>query len=437
MITPAIVTIFLSMFAADANWPQFRGPAAGGVASGNPPVEWNGESGKNIAWKTEIPGLGHSSPIVWGDKIFITSAVPESGEAQLKTGLYGDIQPVKGEGAQKFNLYCIDRKSGKILWERTATSGVPKIMRHPKSTHASPTPVTDGKLVIASFGSEGLYAYDLNGKLVWKKDLGVLDAGFYMVPDAQWGYASSPVIHEGVLLVLADVQKNSFLAAFEVATGKELWRTARNDVPTFGSPAVAPYGDSGKHVVINGWKQTAGYDFKTGKELWTLKGGGDIPVPTPVVADGVVVVTSAHGSKRPIYAIKTNASGDITENKDAFAWQLPLAGNYMQTPLVDKGIGYFCFDNGVFTVYQMSTGEKLYQQRLGGTTGFSASAVAGSNAIFVTNEDGVTFALAKGGEYKVLAQNEIGEQVMATPAISGDVIYIRGRKHLFAVAAKK
>src|SRR5580692_9490835 len=161
-------------FAADSNWPQFRGPAASGVSAGSPPVEWNGESGKNILWKTTIPGLGHSSPIIWGDKIFVTSAVPESGESKLKVGLYGDIAPVKDEGPQKFNVYCVDRRSGKILWERTAASGVPKIMRHPKSTHASPTPATDGQHVIVSFGSEGLFAYDLSGTLLWKKDLGVL-----------------------------------------------------------------------------------------------------------------------------------------------------------------------------------------------------------------------------------------------------------------------
>src|SRR5579883_216925 len=432
-----VVTILIfAALAADSNWPQFRGTAASCTSTGNPPLEWSGESGKNILWKTEIPGLGHSSPIGWGDKIFLTSAVPESGNATLKVGLYGDITPVKDEGAQKFNVYCIDRKTGKILWKRTATSGVPKIKRHPKSTHASPTPATDGRRLIVSFGSEGLYAYDLNGKLEWKKDLGVLDSGFYMVPDAQWGYASSPVIHNGVVLIQADVQKNSFLAAFDVASGKELWRTARNDVPTFGSPAVAPYGDGGEQVVVNGWKEIAGYDFRTGRQLWMLKGGGDIPVPTPVYADGLIVITNAHGSKRPIYAIRTNASGDITDSKTAFAWSLPLAGNYMQTPLLDNGLGYFCFDNGVFTVYQLKTGEKLYQQRLGGTTGFTSSAVASANALYITNEDGHTFVLGKGGEYKLLAENELGESVMASGAIVGDVLYLRGQKHLFAIAAK-
>jgi len=427
------------LFAADSDWPQFRGPAASGVANGSPPIEWNVDSGKNILWKTEIPGLGHSSPVIWGDRIFVTSAVAEKGSSSLKTGLYGDIEPVKDEGPQKFNVYCIDRKTGKILWERTATSGIPKIMRHPKSTHASPTPATDGEHLIVSFGSEGLFAYDLNGTLLWKKDLGLLDAGFYMVPDAQWGFASSPVIHDGVVIIQADVQKNSFLGAFDVKTGKQLWRTPRNDVPTFGTPAVVPYtaaGASRWQVVVNGWHHIGGYDFKTGKELWMLKGVADIPVPTPVFADGRIIITNAHGSGRPIYAIRTDASGDITGSKTAIAWSVDRAGNYMQTPLLDKNIGYFCFDNGVLTTYQLSTGEKLYQTRLGGTTGFTSSPVAATDRLYITNEDGHTFVLAKGSEYKLLGENDIGETVMASAAISANVLYVRGRSHLFAIGAR-
>ena len=319
MKTSVLVLLAMAAFAADSNWPQFRGPSGSGVGTGSPPSEWNVESGKNILWKTAIPGLGHSSPVIWGDRIFLTSAVPASGEAQLKVGLYGDITPVKGEGEQSFRVYCLDRKNGKILWERTATSGQPKTMRHPKSTHANPTVATDGKRVLAFFGSEGLYAYDPNGELLWKKDFGTLDAAFYMVPSAQFGFASSPVIFEDTVIILADVMKNSFLAALDVRTGKELWRTPRSDVPTWGTPAVVPYtaGDAkGWQVVVNGWKHTGGYDLKTGKELWMLKGGGDIPVPTPVFLDGLVVITSAHGQARPIYAIRTDASGDLTDNRD-------------------------------------------------------------------------------------------------------------------------
>ena len=441
MKTSLLVLWSMAAFAADANWPQFRGPSGSGVGTGSPPSEWNVETGKNILWKTAIPGLGHSSPVIWGDRIFLTSAVPASGEAQLKVGLYGDIAPVKGEGEQSFRVYCLDRKSGKILWERTATAGQPKTMRHPKSTHANPTVATDGKRVLAFFGSEGLYAYDLNGELLWKKDFGTLDAAYYMVPSAQWGFASSPVIFENTVVILADVLKNSFLAALDVRTGKELWRTPRTDVPTFGTPAIAPYtagGAKGWQVVVNGWRHTGGYDLKTGKELWMLKGGGDIPVPTPVFQDGLVVITSAHGQARPIYAIRTDASGDLTENRAAIAWTQERTGNYMQTPLLTGGLGYFCMDNGVLTVLQMSTGEKLYQQRLGGggSTGFSSSPVASASQVYITNEDGHSFVVAPGGAYKVLGENDLGETVMATAAISNSVLYIRGGKHLFAIGTK-
>jgi outer membrane protein assembly factor BamB len=442
-----LCTIYLIAFAAlaadasDANWPQFRGPSANGVGTGAPPTEWNVESGKNVRWKAAIPGLGHSSPVVWGDRIFVTSAVPASGESSLKVGLYGDITPVKGEPAQSFNVYCLDRKSGKILWERVAVSGPPKIMRHPKSSHANPTPATDGKHLVVFFGSEGLFTYDLDGKLLWTKDFGVLDAGFYMASGAQWGFASSPVIHGNTVVIQADVQKGSFVAALDIETGKEIWRTPRNDVPTFGSPAVVPYtaGEAkGWQVVVNGWRHIAGYDLKTGKELWSLKGGGDIPVPTPVFEDGLVVITNAHGKGRPIYAIRADAAGDITDSKSAIAWTEPRGGNYMQTPLLDNGLGYFCFDSGVLSVYKMATGERQYQQRLGGgTSGFTSSPVAAGGHLYITNEEGHSYVLALGPEYKLLAENEIGETVMATLTISDGVLYVRGGKHLFAIGAKQ
>lgn len=433
----AVTTVAL---AGDANWPQFRGPSAGGVGAGSPPLEWDGEAGKNILWKAEIPGLGHSSPIVWGDRVFLTSAVSAKGEAALKLGLYGDIAPVEGEGPQSLNVYCLDRKSGKVVWQRTATSGQPKIKRHPKSTHANPTPATDGKHLVAFFGSEGLFTFDVNGKLLWKKDLGVLDSGFYQAPDAQWGFASSPVIHNGMVIVQADVQKNSFLAAFDLATGKELWRTGRDDVPTFSTPAIVPYTAGGSRrfqIVTNGWKHIGGYDAATGKELWRLRGGGDIPVPTPVFSDDLVVITNAHGSMRPIYAIRTDAAGDITDNRTSIVWSEERSGNYMQTPLLYRGAGYFCFDNGVLSVYELATGKRLYQQRLGsGNSGFASSPVGAGDSVFITNEDGHTYVLQAGKEYKLLAQNELGETVMATPAISDGVIFIRGRNHLFAVGRK-
>lgn len=428
---PGLVLALTSLaWGADANWPQFRGVGASGIGTGNPPVEWDGESGRNVLWKTPIPGLGYSSPVVWGGRVFLTTSVPASGQAaRTRLGLYGDIAPVEGEGPQEFRLYCLDRKSGKVLWQRTAASGIPKVKRHPKSSHANPTPATDGTHVAAFFGSEGLFTYDLDGKLLWKKDFGVLDAGYFQAPAAQWGFASSPVIHEGVLLVQADVQKNSFLAALDVRTGKELWRTARNDVPTFSTPAVAADAKGGKQVVVNGWKHIGGYDLKTGRELWKMAGTGDIPVPTPVVGEGLVIITSAHGGGRPIYAMRAG-SGEI-------AWKHDRAGNYMQTPLLEGGLGYFCYDNGVLSVYQLATGERLYQQRLGaGSSGFTSSPVAAGGRLYLTSEDGRTYVVGLGREYKLLKENELGEQVMASPAVSDGVLIVRGRDHLFAIGTK-
>ncbi|MBI4875315.1 MAG: PQQ-like beta-propeller repeat protein [Acidobacteria bacterium] len=428
--------VFASM-AWCGNWPQFRGAMAAGLGDGTPPAGWDGESGKNVLWKTAIPGLGHSSPVIWEERIFVTSAVPASGGAALKVGLYGDVKPVEGEGEQSFVVYCLNRKTGKVLWKQTAAGGVPKIKRHPKSTHANPTPATDGKHLVVSFGSEGLYAYDLEGKPLWKKDLGILDAGFYLAPNAQWGYASSPVIHRGRVIVLADVQKDSFLAAFDAKTGKELWRTPRKDVPTFGTPGIAPRPEGGWQVVVNGWKHIGGYDPATGKELWRLTGGGDIPTPTPVYSEGMVVVTNAHGSSRPIYAIRAGAKGDLSVDRSGIAWQQDRAGNYTQTPLLHEGLGYFCFDNGVLSVYQLADGQRVYQQRLGaGLSGFSSSPVAAAGRLYITNEEGHTYVLALGREYKPVGEAELGETVMATPAVADSVIYMRGRSHVWALGVK-
>jgi outer membrane protein assembly factor BamB len=436
----AILLLVLSAY-AQPHWPQFRGPGASGVGSGSPPVHWSGEAGENVLWKMQIPGLAHSSPIVWGNWIFLTTAIPAKGEGALKLGLFGDIKSVDREGSHSFKLYCIDRKNGKILWEQTAVSRSPRIQRHPKSTHANPTPVTDGKYVVALFGSEGVFTYDIKGKLLWQKDLGVLDSGFFMAPTAQWGFASSPILHEGKVIIQADVQKNSFLGAFDVRNGNELWRTPRTDVPTWGTPAIAPYeAPSGpkQQIAVNGWKHIGGYDLRNGRELWRMSGNGDIPVPTPVVGDGLMIFTSAHGPGRSIYAVRTNATGNITNNPQIVAWSHEQAGNYMQTPLMHQGLGYFCFDNGVLSVYDIKTGKRLYQERLGGgSSGFTSSPVAAGDRLYITNEDGRTYVIALGSAYKLLKENELGEPVMATPAIAEGVLYVRGQRSLFAIGERR
>jgi len=190
--------------------------------------------------------------------------------------------------------------------------------------------------------------------------------------------------------------------------------------------------------VVNGWKQIAGYDLTSGAELWKMAGGGDIPVPTPVFLDGLIIITNAHGPGRPIFAIRSDAAGDLTQKPETIAWKQDRVGNYMQTPLLRDGLGYFCFDNGVLTVFQLNTGERIYQQRLGsGSTGFTSSPVSAGDHVYITNEEGHTYVIAPGREYKLVGENEVGETVMATPAISDSVLYVRGRKHLFAIGAKK
>jgi outer membrane protein assembly factor BamB len=421
------------------NWPSFRGTDARGVAEGaKTPVAWNVEKRENVRFKTPIPGLGHSCPVVWQDRIFVTTAVSVDKKPSLKVGLYGDVQSADDRGIQKWTVYCLDKNSGKMLWERVAYEGAPKIQRHTKASHANSTVATDGKRVVACFGSEGLYCCDLNGKPLWKKDLGLLDSGWYVSPAAQWGFASSPILVDGKVILQADVQKDSFLAAFDAKNGNEIWRTPRADVPTWSSPTVVR--DGGRtQIVVNGYKHIGGYDLATGKELWRLTGGGDIPVPTPVVADGLIFITNAHGRMAPIYAIKTSATGDITpkgeETSSAhMAWMLRREGGYMQTPLVVGDYLYVCRDNGVLGCYKAKTGERVYQERLGtGRTGFTASGVAADGKLYYTSEEGDIYVVQAGPEFKLLATNPMGEVCMATPAISGPMMYWRTQDHLVGI----
>lgn len=421
------------------DWPQFRGIAASGVAEGAPlPATWNVAQNKNVAWKTPIPGLGHSSPVVWGDLLCVTSAISGKSEAGLKVGLYGDIASVADDTPHEWRIYCLDKNSGAIKWQQTAYKGVPKIKRHPKATHANSTLATDGERLIAFFGSEGLYAYDMKGAFLWRKDLGVLDASYYVVPEAQWETGSSPVIHDGTVIVQADVLKGSFLAAFDAKTGNELWRNTRDDVPTWGTPTVHTVGGT-TQLIVNGMRHVGAYELKTGKEIWKLSGGGDIPVPTPVVSDGLVFITNAHGSASPVYAIRETASGDISltdgaSSNQGVAWSYPRDGGYLCTPLVYRGLVYVVRYNGVLNVYDARTGEKKFQERLaGGTSAFTASPVASDGKVYIANEDGQVFVLKSSPAYELLALNDMGSSVLATPAISQGRLFVRTQQHIIAI----
>lgn len=420
------------------NWPSFRGTSAGGVAEGyTTPVSWNLPEGENIRWKTPIPGLAHSSPVIWGDRLYVTTAVSSNENEEMKVGLYGNIDPVEDESVHAFKVYCLDKNSGEILWDRTAHEGVPKVKRHPKSTHANSTPATDGDHVVAFFGSEGLYCYDREGTLLWKKDFGVLDAAFFRVPAAQWGFGSSPVIYNNMVIVQCDVMDGSFLGAFDLDSGKEIWRVSRDDVPTWGTPTV--YSGKGRaQVIVNGWRHAGGYDAETGKEIWKLSGGGDIPVPTPVFADGLIYLNSAHGMMSPIYAIRPDARGDISlGEKDtanaSIAWSIKRGGAYMQTPLIYHGYLYNLRGNGYLSCYEAKTGALLYREKVGTRSSFSASGVAADGKLYFSGEQGEIYVVKAGPEFALLAANPMGDICMATPAISEGVLYFRTQHYVAAV----
>lgn len=422
------------------DWPGFRGINGSGVVESGPaPTTWDVPKGTNVAWKTPIDGLGHSSPVIWGNQLCVTTAKSETGDASMKLGLYGDIRSVNDSSEHTWRLVCLDKRDGSVMFDRVIHKGVPIIKRHTKATHANSTLATDGTHIVAMLGSEGLFAFDMQGRPKWRKEFGVLDSGYFMAPTAQWGFASSPIIHDGKVILQADVQQNSFIGAFDVATGKELWRTARADVPTWSTPAINQVGTR-THVVVNGWRHIGAYDFETGKEIWKLKSvGGDIPVPVPVFGDDLMYLTSAHGPGQPVYAIKPTATGDISLEGDAtsnahISWSHARDGAYMMSPVLYDGLLYVSKNNGVFNVFDAESGERVYQQRLGdGTTGFTSSLVAADGKVYFSSEDGDVFVVKAGRTFDLLATNPLGDYSMATPAISEGRLYFRTGKSVTAV----
>ena len=439
LISNAALTLSASDLISPGDWPQFRGHQASGVADGPaPPVSWDVSTEHRIGWKTAIPGLGLACPIVSGDSVFIVTATGAQPEPGLRVGLYGDIAPVADEGVQTWELYCLSWCSGQVRWKRVLHRGVPTIKRHTKSSHANSTPVTDGRHIVVNLGSEGLYCLDLCGNLLWKQNLGALDSGYFRVPAAQWGFGSSPIIYRNMVIVQADVQQDSFLAAFDVCSGCELWRVERQDVPTWSTPAIVE-GPDRTELIVNGYRHTGGYDPWTGRELWKITGGGDIPVPTPISAFGLIFLSSAHGSSRPLRAIHTGVTGDITpstttESTDQIAWSLPRDGIYMQTPLVYGPYLYACRNSGILSCYNARTGERLYRERLGdGSTGFTASPVAADGRLYFTSEMGDVFVVQAGPEFELLATNRMHEVCMATPAISNGMLIVRTKGHVYGI----
>jgi outer membrane protein assembly factor BamB len=428
---------------ATGSWPSFRGPNASGVAHGQDlPETWDVTTNENILWRTPIPGLAHSSPIVWGDRIFVTSAISSKGNATFKPGLYGDGDASNDRSIHKWMLYAIEKRTGRIVWQRVAFEGEPRNKRHIKSTYASASPATDGRLVVAWFGSQGVHAYDVDGNRLWTVDLGRVDMGAYDIPSYEWGPASSPIIWKDIVFIQCDTQADSFIIALDARTGKTIWKTDRQELPSWGTPTVIA-SSAGEELVTNASNYIRAYDPRTGKELWKLGGSSKITAPTPFVANGLVVVASGRGPERPLFAVRPGARGDLTLAKDqtssaGVAWSKTGRGSYMPTPLVYDGILYVLNNNGVFDAYELQTGNEIYRQRLEPVgSGFSASPVAADGRLYLTSEDGDIIVIAAGREFKKVGSNSIGELVMATPALSDGVMYVRGVSTLFAIGKRK
>jgi outer membrane protein assembly factor BamB len=421
-------------------WPSYRGYMLSGVLDdAHLPDTFDPATGKNIAWKTDIPGLGISSPVIWGRDLFITTAVSEADKAGFKPGIFGSVEPVDDSSIHTWKLFCLDKTTGKIRWERDVCKGIPAIKRHPKSTHANCSVATDGKYVVAFFGSEGLYCYNIKGDLIWKKNFGILKSVFFMMRNAEWEFASSPFIYKDKLLIQCDVLEDSFVSAFDLATGNEIWKTGRNDYPGWCTPNVYTSGEK-DFVVLNGYNHIAAYDLNTGKEKWFMSGGGDIPIPSPVIGNDLIYLNSSHKGS-PIFAVSKSAEGEITlkngETSNAYIkWMHPRGGSYMQTLLLYHDKLYNVNWNGVVNCYDPLTGNEIFNCKLGKSKSFIASPVASDGRIFIVDEEGTVYIIKDGDTFSQLAEIPLNDICMCAPAITDGMIFFRTQHGIIAAGNK-
>jgi outer membrane protein assembly factor BamB len=425
------------------DWPSFRGPAGAGVVeNGKAPTSWDVATNVNVRWKQAIPGFAHSSPIAWGNRIFVTTTVPaDTANLTFRRGSGeegGASAYTKDDFMHSWRVFALDRDTGKILWSRVAIEGIPQTARHVKASQANSTPATDGKHLVVFFGSEGLYCYDLDGKLLWKRNLGKMPSGRYLDPSYEWNTAASPIIYKNLIILQLDLADSASIVALDVATGKDVWKTERDEQPSWPTPLIFE-GPQRTELITAAPLFTRSYDPATGKELWRLGKHSALSTPTPVAGNGLIFITSGGGTTvQPIYAIKPGGNGDITledgaDSNEHVVWSKHRGGSYIPTPLFLDGILYLCANNGVITALKAETGERLYQNRLNPGGSFSASPVSADGKLYFASEDGDVFVVRAGPKFEQLAVNPMGEVVMATPAISGDLLLVRTQGHLVAI----
>jgi outer membrane protein assembly factor BamB len=383
--------------------------------------------------------MGHASPIISGPRVFVTTAVPPGSDVtsvRLGDSSRAGIDSARDAQRYEWRLIALDRASGKVLWSSLAHAGTPRVKRHVKASHASATPATNGNVVVALMGSEGLFCFNAaDGALRWRQDVGVMDVGLVDDPTYQWGPASSPVIAGNLVLVQNDQHKGSSLSAYELATGKPVWTSPRADMPSWATPLVASVG--GRSIVVtNSPARIRAHDLLTGRELWHLNDGTQVKVPSPVLSGSRVIVTGGYApGSRPTWAIpldvKADTQGAITTA--ALAWTIDRGSSYTSTPLVYDGLLYMVTDAGILSTYDVTTGARVYQQRLAAGAGISASPVAAGGRVYFASEDGDVFVVKAGRTFELLATNSMGEVTMATPALDGNTLFVRTTRQLFAI----
>lgn len=416
-------------------WPQFRGPQSDGVAEDpNLPETWS--LTQNVAWKTEVPGTGWSSPVVSGDRIFVTSVISSNEQEEPKKGLYfGGNRETPPPGEHRWMVHAMDWNSGRIVWSREVHRGAPKTSRHLKNSYASETPVTDGERVYAYFGNVGLFCLDRDGKPLWSQSWGPFQTRY------GWGTAASPVLHQNRIYIVSDNDEKSFLVALDKKTGKQIWKVDRDEKSNWATPYVWQ-NEQRTEIITSGTKKVRSYDLD-GRLLWELGGMSSIVIPTPFSKLGLLYVTSGYvgDQTRPVFAIRPGASGDISLKEGAtsseyIVWHQPQAGPYNPSPLVYGDYYYTLLDRGFLTCHDAKTGKEVYgKQRIDPAAGaFTSSPWAYNGKIFALSEDGDTFVIQAGREYKLLGKNSLDEMCMATPAIAQGSLVIRTASKLYRIA---
>ena len=435
--------------AASREWPSFRGPSSSGVMDGaNLPTAWDVEKGINVQWKTPIPGLGHGSPISWGNRVFVVSAVAQddaavpfvSGEHSSSTAgstnrTYVDPLP------HTWRVYALDRETGEIVWERVAKAGVPRLGRHMNQSQADSTPVTDGTHVVVWFGSEGLYCYDFDGNLVWEKDLGLLRSGYVTDPAWAWNTSTSLTLYKNLVILQADLLEDSFITAVGLRTGEEVWRTERDEIPSWSTPLLYE-GPTRTELITIAPLFARGYDPETGTELWRLGNHGTYPSATPIAGLGLIFLGGAGAFVTgPLYALRPGATGDITlkggeVSNEWVVWSKNRGASALGTPILYGDLLYVMPGYGsILTAYKAETGERVYRARMTPYGGkFSASPVAADGKLYFSSEDGEVIVVKAGPTFERLAINQVGETMMASPAIAPGMLILRTQHHVIAVA---